>query len=98
MGHEKIVEQVADVVAVKTVDGTARQPQMSIRRTANISLDLGQQAGNQVDRALKLGHLLKVQRHAQVILGCMETNPGHRVIPGHVVGVIRLMLMPDKRQ
>ena len=34
----------------------------------------------------------------EVILGRVQPDPGHRVLAGHVVGVIRLVLVPDQGQ
>ena len=39
-----------------------------------------------------------MQGHAVVVLDAVQAHPGHRVFAGHVVGVVRLMLMPEKGQ
>ena len=97
-GHEEVVEQVERVVALEPVDGPSRHGQVSVGGAGDVGLELGQQAGNEVDRAPELGHLLEVKRHAQVILGGMKPDPGHRVFTRHVVGIIGLVLMPHQSQ
>ena len=42
-----------------------------------IMLQLQQQARDKVDRAAKLGNFLDMQSHAVVVLGSVETDPGH---------------------
>jgi hypothetical protein len=71
---------------------------MSIGCPANVSLELREKAGYQVDRATKLRNFLKVERHPQVVLGGMKPDPGHGVLACHVVRIIRLMLVPHEGQ
>ena len=62
----------------------------------DVGFELGQQARHQVDRARELGDFLQVQGHPQVILGRVEPHPRHGVFARDIIGVIRLMLMPDE--
>ena len=39
-----------------------------------------------------------MQRHPQVILGGVQPDPGHGVFARDVIGVIRLMLVPQERE
>ena len=64
----------------------------------DVGLELRQQARHQVDRAAELGDFFQVQRHPQVILGAVQPDPGHGVFARDVVGVVRLMLVPEKRE
>ncbi len=64
----------------------------------DVGLELGQQAGHQVDRAREFGNFLEVKRHSQVIFGRMQPHPRHRVFAGDIIRVIRLMLVPEQRQ
>ena len=98
VGHEEVVEQVERVLAPQAVGRHARDEQVLVGRAVDVGVDLDEQAGDEVDRAAELGHLVQVHRHAEVVLGAVEAHPGHRVLPGHVVGVIRLMLVPHQRQ
>ena len=70
--------------------GACRWPPLDVR------LELGQQAGHQVDRARELGDFLQVKGHSQVIFGPMQPHPGHGVFTGDVVRVIRLVLVPHE--
>ena len=63
-----------------------------------VGQQLHQQAGHQVDRGVQLGHLLEQHGHAPVVLGAVQPDPGHGVLAGHVVGVVRLVLMPEEGQ
>ena len=71
---------------------------MRVGRAVDVGLELDQQAGHQVDRAAELGDFFEVQRHAQVILGGVQPDPGHGVLAGDVVGVVRLVLVPHQGQ
>src|SRR5947207_14876440 len=39
-----------------------------------------------------------MQGHAVVILDAVQAHPGHGVVASHVVGVVRLVLVPEKSQ
>src|SRR5262249_28868621 len=54
--------------------------------------------GHQVDGAAHLGDLEQVQGHAVVVLDAVEADPRHGVVPGDVVGVVRLVLMPEESE
>src|SRR5262249_32518195 len=59
---------------------------------------LNEEAGHQVDGAAHLGELEQEQGHAVVVLDAVQAHPGHGVLAGHVVRVIRLVLGPEGRQ
>ena len=94
-GHEEMVQQIAAVRIAETVGGRSRDLQVSVRRAVfGVSLQLLQQAWNQIDRAPELGDFLDVQGHPVVVLRAVQSNPGHQVFFTDVVRVVRLMLMP----
>ena len=61
----------------------------------DIRFDLRKQAGHEVDRAAELGDFFQVERHPQVIFGRVQPDPGHGVFAPDVIGVVRLMLVPQ---
>ncbi len=97
-GHEEVVEQVTGILAAQAVGGHPRDIKVPVRGPVHIRLDLHKQAGHQVDRAAELGDFFQMQRHPDVVLGAVQTDPGHRVLTPDVVGVVRLMLVPHQGQ
>ena len=98
IGHEKVVEQVAGFGAIEPVGGPARAAQVRVGRALRVGLELGEQARDQVDRAAEFGHLFQMQRHPQVVFGGVQPDPGHGVFARDVIGVVRLMLVPQERE
>ncbi len=96
VGQEEIVEQVQDVGLAHSVGGKPRDVEMPIGAPFAVRLQLQQQAGDEVDRAAELGHLLEVQRHAVVVLGRVHAHPGHQRFAADVVRIVRLVLVPEK--
>ena len=97
MDHEEVVQQVVGVVLAQPV---GRQPRDALVRVlvafVGVGRQLVEQAGHQVDRRPHLRQLFQQHRHAPVVLGAVQADPGHGVLAGDVVGIIRLMLMPEK--
>ena len=98
IGHEEVVEEVQGVVVRQAVGGESRGDEVLVGRAVDIRLNLDEQARDEVDRAPKLGNFLEVQRHPEIILGAVKTDPRHRVFTRDVVGVIGLMLVPHQGQ
>ena len=71
---------------------------MPIAAAIHIPLNLHEQAGDQIDRAVELGDFLQVQGHPDVVFGRVEPHPRHQDFPGQVIGVVRLMLVPEDRE
>ncbi len=92
--HEEVVEDVAGVLIIQPVDRPARVREMDVGSTVAIGLQLAKQARDKVDRAGELGDLFQMERHPQVILGCMKPHPRHGVFAPEIIGVVRLMLVP----
>ena len=96
VGQEEIVEQVQHVRLAHPVGRQPRDVEMPIGPPLSVRLQLHQQAGHEIDRAAKLGHLLQVQRHAVIVLGRVHAHPGHQRFAADVVRIVRLMLVPEK--
>ena len=95
--HEEVVQHIVDIGFAESVGGIPRNVEMPVAACLiSILLQLQQQAGNEIDGAVKLGHLLEMQRHAVVILGSVQADPGHQRLAADVVRIIRLVLMPQK--
>src|SRR5262249_33035128 len=71
---------------------------MPVGGALDVRLELYEQARHEVDGTVELWHLFEVQGHPQVVLRRVEPDPRHRVLPGDVVGVIRLVLVPHEGQ
>jgi hypothetical protein len=96
-GHEKLIENVQRVDFGQAVGRDARHVQMPVAGPfLGVSQDLQEQAGDEIDRALELGHLFEVQRHAVIIFGAVQAHPGHEALAADIIGIIRLVLMPEK--
>ena len=95
---KKLSSRVGGISGIQAVGRSARALQMGVGRAVRIGFELRQQARHQVDSAAEFGHFLQVKRHPEIILGGMKPHPGHGVFAGDIVGVIRLMLVPQKRQ
>ena len=61
-----------------------------------VPFELQEQAGYQVDGAAELRHFLQVKGHPEIILGAVQAHPGHWVFARDVVGVVRLVLVPEQ--
>ena len=97
--HEELFEQVLRVVFAQPVRWHPRHFQMPVAQPLlGVPLQLQQQTRDEVDRAAELGHLLEVQRHPDVILCAVQTDPRHQRFAADVVGVVRLVLVPDERE
>src|SRR5438309_1819256 len=61
-----------------------------------VALNLEKETRNEIDGAAHLRIFQEMQSHAVIVLHAVEPHPGHRVLARHVIGVIRLVLMPKK--
>ena len=57
-----------------------------------------EQTGHQIDRGVNLGHFGQKSRHAPVVLGAVQADPGHGILAGNIIGVVGLMLVPEEGQ
>ncbi|MEZ6066328.1 MAG: hypothetical protein R3B90_11625 [Planctomycetaceae bacterium] len=93
-----MVEQIDRVVDSQGVGGEPGDVEMAVAAAIHVTLNLHQQAGHEVDRATKLGHLGDVHRHPDVVFGAVQTDPGHQRFASDVIRVVRLVLMPEEGQ
>ena len=99
MDHEEIVQQVVQVVFAEAVGRQPRDAEMRVLLPPiGVGRQLLQEAGDQIDRGVQFGRFLQQHRHAPIVLGPVQADPGHGIFAGYVVGIIRLMLMPEKGQ
>ena len=63
-----------------------------------VRLQLRHETGHEVDRATHLRELQQMQGHAVVVLDAVQANPGHRILTGHIVRVVRLVLVPEESE
>src|SRR5262249_33263131 len=92
-----MVEQEEHVGFAQSVGGLARYIEKLIRTAAlGVALELDEKAGHEIDRATHLRKFEEMSCHPVIILDAVQPNPRHRVLAGHVVGIIRLVLVPEK--
>ena len=99
MDHEEVVQEVVRVVFRQAVGRQAGNAQVGVLvAVIGVGRQLRQQTGHEVDRGVHLGHFAEQHRHSPVVLGSVQPDPRHGVFTGNVVGIVRLMLVPEKGQ
>jgi hypothetical protein len=97
--HEEVVEEVDEIVLFEIVGREMGDPKVAVLPAAvDVLLELEEQAGHQIDRGVNLRHLGQKSRHAPIVLGAVEADPGHGVLAGNIIGVVGLMLVPEEGQ
>ena len=97
VGHEEVVEQEEAVGLAEVAGGDVGDVEEAVAAAAvGVGGQLEQQAGHQVDGTAHLRELEQVQRHAVIVLDPVQAHPRHGVVAGHVVRVVRLVLVPEE--